>query len=163
LFKKMELLQSTHRGCAGNAQRGLAVCLLMCSLLVCAHAQTSTLTFKNNKATVKKIIHPRRESDAQFYLLKLRKGQMVDIKVEANSQFLSRENECSVFFELYDESGEMVFIGDDMVGIDKWKGEIEKTGNYKIKVAMQCIEGYTANQLRKKKPTFTYSLIVQMK
>ena len=163
MFKKMELLQSTHRGCAGNAQRGLAVCLLMCSLLVCAHAQTSTLTFKNNKATVKKIIHPRRESDAQFYLLKLRKGQMVDIKVEANSQFLSRENECSVFFELYDESGEMVFIGDDMVGIDKWKGEIEKTGNYKIKVAIASDRGFTANHRLKKKPASANASRVQLK
>lgn len=148
---------------SGKAQKCLAVCFLLCGLMVCAQAQTSTLTFKNNKATVKKIIHPRRESDAQFYLLKLRKGQSVEINVEANSQFLSKENECSVFFELYDERGEAVFIGDDMVGIDKWKGEIERTGSYKIKVAMNCIEGFTANQLRKKKPTFNYSLIVQTK
>ncbi|HEY9401721.1 MAG TPA: hypothetical protein VIQ24_03430 [Pyrinomonadaceae bacterium] len=148
---------------ARNAQKGLAVCLLMCSLMICAYAQTSTLTFKNNKATVHKILQPRRESDAHFYLLKLRKGQMVDVRVDAGGVFLSKENECSVFFELFDEQGEAVFIGDDMVGIDKWKGEIGKTGNYKIKVAMNCLEGFTASQLRKKKPTFKYSLNVHLK
>jgi hypothetical protein len=148
---------------ACNAQKGLAVCFLMCSLMVFAHAQTSALTFKNGKATVKKIIQPRRESDAHFYLLKLRKGQTVAIKVVAGSLFLSKENECSMFFELFDDKGEAVFIGDSMTGIDEWKGEVEKTGNYKIKVAMSCIEGFTASQLRKKKPSFNYSLHVQMK
>jgi hypothetical protein len=148
---------------ARNAQKGLAVCFLLCSFIICAHAQTSTLTFKNGKATVKKIIQPRRESDAHFYLLKLRKGQTVAIKVIAGSLFLSKENECSMFFELFDDKGEAVFIGDSMTGIDDWKGEIEKTGNYKIKVALSCIEGFTASQLRKKKPTLNYSLQVQVK
>lgn len=148
---------------ARHAQKGLAVCFLMCGLMVGAHAQTSTLTFKNGKATVKKIIQPRRESDAHFYLLKMRKGQLVNIEVIAKGLFLSKENECSVFFELYDEKGEMVFIGDDMVGIDKWKGEVEKTGNYKIKVAFNCLEGFTENELRKKKPALNYTLQVQLK
>lgn len=148
---------------AYHAQKNLAVCFLMCSLVICAHSQTSTLTFKNGKATVKKIIQPRRESDAHFYLLKLRKGQLVEIKVIAGSIFLSKENECSVFFELFDDKGEAVFIGDSMTGIDEWDGEIEKTGNYKIKVAMSCIEGFTASQLRKKQPTFNYTLQAQMK
>lgn len=148
---------------ARNAQKGLAVCFLMCSLVVGAHAQTSTLIFKNGKATVKKIIQPRRESDAHFYLLKMRKGQTVDIKVDAKGLFLSKENECSVFFDLFDDKGEIVFTGDDMVGIDQWKGEVEKTGNYKLKVSFKCIEGFTENQLRKKKPSLNYTLNVQMK
>jgi hypothetical protein len=148
---------------ACNAQKALAVCFLMCSLLVCAHGQTSTLIFKNGKATVKKIIRPRRESDAHFYLLKMRKGQTANIKVDAKGLFLSKENECSVFFDLYDEKGELVFIGDDMVGIDQWRGEVEKTGNYKIKVSFKCIEGFTDNELRKKKPALNYALNVQMK
>ena len=148
---------------ADYARNGLAVCVLMCSFMVCAHAQKTTLIFKNGKATVKKIIQPRRESDAHLYFLKLRKGQTVGIKVEAGSFFLSKENECSVFFELFEDMGGAVFIGDSMVGIDVWDGKIEKTGNYKIKVAMECIEGYTTNQLRKKKPTFKYSLNVQLK
>lgn len=148
---------------ARNARRGLVACFLMCGLLVGAHAQTSTLTFKNNRATVKKIIQPRRESDAHSYFLKLRKGQKVEIKVEAKGLFLSKENECSVFFDLFDEKGELVFIGDDMVGIDHWNGEVEKAGNYQIKVSFKCIEGFTTNELRKKKPALNYTLNVQMK
>ena len=148
---------------ARRAQRGLAVSFLMCGLVVCAHAQTSTLTFKNGKATARKIIQPRRESDAHFYLLKMRKGQMVSIKVDAKGLFLSKENECSVFFDLFDEKGEIVFTGDDMVGIDQWKGEVEKTGNYKIKVSFKCLEGFTESELRKKKPALSYALNVQLK
>lgn len=148
---------------AHAARTGLVVCFLMCSLMVCAYAQKSTLTFKNGKATVQEIIQPRRRADAHFYPLKLRKSQMVEIKVEANGLFLTKENECSVFFELFDDKGEAVFIGDSMVGIDVWEGEIERTGNYKIKVAMSCIEGFTASELRKKRPTFKYSLHVQCK
>lgn len=64
---------------------------------------------------------------------------------------------------LFDDRGEAIFIGDSMVGIDEWDGEIENTGNYKIKVAMICIEEFTASQLRKKKPTFNYLLRVQKK
>lgn len=135
----------------------------MCSFIVYAHAQKSTLTFKNGKATVKNIIQPRRDTDAHFYFLKLRKGQIVEIEVVANGAYLTKENECSVYFELFDDKSAAVFIGDSMVGIDEWEGEIEKTGNYKIKVAMHCIEGFTTSQLRKKKPTFKYSLNVQMK
>jgi len=135
----------------------------MCSFVVGAHAQTSALTFKSGRATVKDIMRPRRESDAHFYSLKLRKGQTVAIKVDAGGLFLSKENECSVFFELFDGKGEAVWIGDSMVGIDEWEGKIEKTGAYKIKVAMECIEGFTTGQLRKKKPTLKYSLHVQMK
>ena len=146
-----------------HAKKSLAVCFLMCGFMICAHAQKSTLAFKTGKATVKEIIQPRKKGDAHFYSLKIRKGQTVDIKVESKGIFLSRENECGLFFELFDDKGEAVWIGDSMVGIDVWDGVIEKTGNYKIKVAMQCIEGYTASQLRRKKPIFNYSLHVQMK
>lgn len=112
---------------------------------------------------MKNVIRPLTKSDAHFYSLNLRKAQTVGIKVAAKGLFLSKENECSVFFELFDEKREAVFIGDSMVGIDEWEGEVEKTGGYKIKVAMSCIEGFTAGQLRKKKPTFKYSLDVRMK
>jgi hypothetical protein len=135
----------------------------MCSFMVCAQAQTSILTFNSGSATVKTIIRPRTESDAHFYSLSLRKGQTVAIKIAANGLYLTKENECSMYFQLFDDGGEAVFIGDSMVGIDEWQGEVEKTGVYKIKVAMSCIEGFTASQLRKKKPTFKYSLSVQMK
>jgi hypothetical protein len=131
--------------------------------MICAHAQTSGLTFQSGRATVKTVIRPLKESDAHFYSLNLRKGQTVGIKVIAKGLFLSKENECSMFFQLFDGEGEAVFIGDDMVGIDEWEGVVEKTGGYKIKVAMSCIEGFTAGQLRKKKPTFKYSLDVRIK
>jgi hypothetical protein len=131
--------------------------------MICAHAQTSRLTFKSGIATVKTVIRPLKESDAHFYSLDLRKGQTVRIRVIAKGLFLSKENECSVFFQLFDGEGEAVFIGDDMVGIDDWQGEVEKTGAYKIKVAMSCLEGFTAGELRRKKPIFKYSLDVRKK
>ena len=145
------------------AGKYLAVCFLTCGLMICAHAQTSRLTFKSGRATVKTVIRPLKESDAHFYTLNLRKGQTVGIKVAARGLFLSKENECSVFFQLFDSGGEAVFIGDDMVGIDDWDGEVEKTGAYKIRVYMSCLEGFAAGELRKKKPTFKYTLDVRMK
>lgn len=148
---------------ARAVRKGLAVCFLTCGLMICAHAQTSMLTFKSGRATVKTVIRPLKESDAHFYSLNLRKGQKVGIKVLAKGLFLSKENECSVFFQLFDGVGEAVFIGDDMVGIDDWDGEVEKTGGYKIKVYMSCLEGFTAGELRKKKPVFNYTLDVRVK
>ncbi len=143
-----------------NAKTGLAALLLTCGLTLGAHAQSSPLTFKNGKASVVKTIRPRKKSDADFYTVRLRKGQTVSIKVAAGGLFLSKENECGMAFELFDEQGEAVWIGDSMVGIEAWNGKIEKTGNYKIKVAMQCIEGFEASEVRKKKPTFKYTLTV---
>jgi hypothetical protein len=148
---------------AYDARKGLAACFLLCGLMIPAPAQTTTLAFKNGKATVRKIIRPRKESDADLYALRLRKGQTVAIKVAAGSFFLSKDNECSVFFELFDGAGEAVWIGDSMTGIDDWDGAVEKTGNYKIKVAMQCLEGFVTSELRKKKPALNYTLQVQMK
>jgi len=142
------------------AKTGLAAFLLTCGLVICAHAQSSTLTFKNGKASVRKVVRPRKKSDADFYTVRLRQGQLVSINVASGGLYLSKENECGMFFELFDDQGEAVWIGDSMVGIDEWEGKIEKTGNYKIKVAMQCIEGFEASELRKKKPTFKYTLTV---
>lgn len=148
---------------ARAATRGLAAFSLTCALLVCAHAQKTTLTFKNGKAVVNTVIRPRKETDAHFYLLQLRKGQTVAIKVVAGSLFLSKENECSAFFELFDGRGEAVFIGDSMVGIDDWDGEVERGGNYQIKVTFSCLEGFSASDLRRKKPSLKYSLTVHKK
>lgn len=148
---------------ASNAKKGLAVCFLVCSFMVFAHAQKTTLTLENGKATVKRKFQPGREGDAHFYFLKLRKGRMVEIKVDSNEVYLSEENGCAMYFELFDGRGKEMFLGDSPVGIDNWEGEIKATGNYKIKVAMNCIEAFTPNELRKKMPKFTYSLKVQMK
>jgi hypothetical protein len=149
---------------SGNAKKTLAICFIMCAVSLSADARKITpLTLKNGGATVKKTVQPRSRDDADFYALKLRKGQVVEIKVDAKGLFLSAENECSMFFELFDDRGQAVFIGDSMTGIDVWKGEIEKTGDYQIKVAMSCIEGFTAKQLRRKKLVFKYSLTVRVK
>lgn len=147
-----------------NAVKGLAVCFLMCCFLISAHAQETTLTLKNGKATIKKTLQPRKRSDAHFYFLKLRKGQMVEIKVESNTIYLSEENACGIGFELFDPTGERMDLGDAPDWFDSWRGEIKETGNYKIKVYMGSFEGgVTANELRKKKPVFKYSLTVRLK
>jgi hypothetical protein len=146
-----------------SAKKVAAVCFVMCCLMISAHGQNSTLVFTKGKATAKKIIQPRSRTDAHFYFLKLRKGQIVAIKVLAKGLYLTKENECSVYFRLFDDKGGEVFIGDSMNGIDDWEGTVEKTGNHKIKVAFDCLEGFTTSELRKKKPSLKYTLHVQMK
>jgi len=88
---------------------------------------------------------------------------MAEIKVISNTIYLEEENGCGMYFELFDDKGEQVFLGDAPDGIDNWKGRIEKTGNYKIKVLMSCLGSYSTADLRKKKPRFKYSLVVQTK
>jgi hypothetical protein len=146
-----------------HAGKSLAVCLMLCGFIIPAHAQSTLLPLKNGKATVRKIIQPKRKGDAHFYLLKLRKGQTVEIKVVSNSLHLSGENECGMYFELFDGKGEQLFLGDTPDGIERWEGVAEEAGDYKIKVYMNCLEGFTTADLRKKKPTFNYSLTVQLK
>lgn len=146
-----------------NAGKSLAVCFMLCGFMISAHAQRTLLTLKNGKATVKKIIQPRRKGDAHFYFLKLRKGQAVEIKVVSNSLSLSAENGCGMYFDLFDGKGEQMFLGDTPDGIDTWEGVIKEAGDYKIKVYMNCLEGFTTADLRKKKPTFNYSLAVRLK
>ena len=140
-----------------------AVCFVMCCLMLSAHGQKSTLAFTKGKATVKEIIQPRSKRDAHIYSFNLRQGKIVHIELLAKGLYLSKENECSVYFRLFDDKGGEVFIGDSMNGIDDWEGTVEKTGNYKIKVAFDCLEGFTTSELRKKKPTLKYTLNVQMK
>lgn len=146
-----------------RAGKSLAVCFMLCGLMVSAHAQKTLLTLKNGKAAVRKVIQPRRKGDAHFYFLKVRKGQTVEIKVVSNSLRLSAENECGMYFELFDGKGEQIFLGDTPDGITDWEGVIEEAGDYKIKVYMNCLEGFTTADLRRKKPTFNYSLAVRVK
>jgi hypothetical protein len=147
----------------GHAKKSTAICFVTCALMICAQAQSTALTLKGGGAIVRKTIQPRSESAADYYNLKLRKGQRYEIKVESKGLFLSKENECGMVFELFDDKNEAVFIGDSMVGIDAWQGEVEKTGNYKIKVVLSCIEGFTTADLRKKKPIIKYALRIQTK
>ena len=146
-----------------SAQKGIAICFLMCGFVIFAHAQTTTLKLMNGKAIVKKTFQPRKVSDAHFYFLKLRKGQTVEIIVNSNSIYLTEENECAVYFQLFDSKGEEVFIGDSMVGIDIWEDQIKAAGNYKIKVYMSGLEGFTTKELLRKKPMFKYLLAIQIK
>jgi len=148
---------------AYNAKKGLAVCFLMCSFMVFAHAQKTTLMLINGKATVKKNFQPRKQADAHFYFLKLRQGQTVEIKVDSNTIYLSEENGCGMSFQMFDNKGKEIFLGDSPDGINNWEGEIKETGYYKIKAVMSCLESFTTNELQKKKPTFKYSLEVQTK
>jgi len=145
-------------------KKGLVVCFLMCAFVISAHAQNSTLTLKNGKAAIKRTLLPRKRSDAHFYFLKLRKGQIVEIKVDSNTIYLDEENACGVGFELFDPTGERMDLGDAPDWFDRWQGEIKEAGNYKIKVYMgSLMGGVTATELRKKKPVFKYTLTVQMK
>lgn len=145
------------------AKNALIVCLLACSFAFSVNAQTTTLRLVNGKASVKKSFLPRKQSDAHFYFLKLRKGQTVAIDVDANSVFLTKENECSVYFRLFDPLGKEVWLGDSMVGIDEGRSVTEVAGNYKIKLYMSGLEGFTTKELRRKKPVFKYSLKVELK
>lgn len=145
------------------AKKVLAIGFLMGSFLIFAHGQKTTLTLKNGKAAAAKYFSPRKKADAHFYRIALRKGQTVEINLDSNSLFLSEENECGVYFELFDGKGKQLFLGDSPAGIDSWDGEIEQTGNYKIKVLMGCLEAFTTADLQKKKPKFKYSLGIQIK
>lgn len=144
-----------------SAKKGLAVCFLTSSFITFAHAQKLALTLKNGKAMVRKNFYPKKRADAHFYLLTLRKGRTVEIKVDSNQVYLSQENGCAVYFKLFYGKGKAVFVGEDPVGIDSWKGEINQTGKYEIKVAMECIESFTTNEVQKKKPNFKYLLEVK--
>jgi hypothetical protein len=139
-------------------RKTITVWLLTCCLATNARCQVFTIAPKDGKATVRKNFAPRRRTDAHFYHLALRKGQTAALKVVSNSVFLSEENECGVYFELFDPKGKKLFLGDSPTGIDEWAGEIEETGSYKIKVYMSCLEAFSTADLQKKKPRFEYSL-----
>ena len=141
----------------------ITVCFLTCGFVISAHAQKTTLALRDGKATVKKNFAPGKKADAHFYHLALRKGQRAEIKATSNSVFLSEENECGVYFEIFDGKDKKLFLGDSPTGIDEWEGEIEETGNYKIKIYMSCLEAFTTADLRKKKPMFRYSLGILIK
>jgi len=105
-----------------------------------------------------KEFQPAKQTDADFYYIGLFTYQMVEIKVVSNSVFLSEENECGMYFQVFDSKDEEMFTGDSMNGIDIWKGEIKKRDTYKIKVYMSCPEDFTTRELQKKKPKFKYSM-----
>src|SRR5688500_7852054 len=104
----------------------------MCSAWDCFKpGQPSAL--KDGKATMKVTFAPREEGEAHFWCLALGKGRRVVIRAGSSSVLLSEESECGVYFELFDSKSKKLFLGDSPAGIDEWEGEIEETGNYKIK------------------------------
>jgi hypothetical protein len=139
-------------------RKAIALWLLTCCLPAVARSQATTIALTDGKATVTKNFAPRRKTDAHFYHLELHKGQTAALKVASNSVFLSEENECGIYFELFDSKGKRLFLGDSPTGIDEWEGKVEETGNYKIKIRMSCLEAFSTADLQKKKPKFGYSL-----
>lgn len=146
------------RNAATLLRKVIALWLLTCCLASIARSQATTIALKDGKATIRKKFAPRRKADAHFYHLALRQGRTAEIKVVSNSVFLSKANECGIYFELFDRKGKKLFLGDSPTGIDEWEGEIEETGSYKIKIYMSCLEAFTLAELQKKKPKFAYSL-----
>lgn len=142
-------------------KKAIAMCCLACIFLTVAHAQQITL--KNGGVTIKKDFAPKSKAAAHLYYLNLRKGQYLDVKVDSNSVFLSEENECGPVFEIFDGGGRKLFLGDAPAGINRWEGEIRKTGNHRIKVYMDCLEAFSTATLQQKKPKFRYSLEVRTK
>jgi hypothetical protein len=142
---------------AGGAKKSLSVILLLSCFTVFAGAQ-KTLVPENEKATVGKVFKPVKKTDADFYLIRFRIKQLVGLSVVSKSTFLSAENECGVYFRLFDGRGKEVWLGDAPAGIDRWLGEIKESGLYKIRVSMQCVESFTTAELLRKKPKFKYVL-----
>ncbi|MFM9903271.1 MAG: hypothetical protein ACKVQJ_01720 [Pyrinomonadaceae bacterium] len=103
-----------------------------------------------------RIFSPKTRTDAEVFLVYLRKYQEVTITVSSNSVFLAKENECGMYFRLFDDKGKETKIGDSPAGIDKWTGYVEKAGTYKIRVGMGCLESYTTKQLLARNPKFRY-------
>lgn len=139
----------------------IALCLLICGLSAAVSAQKTRLYFNgDNKASVRKLLSPVKPSDSHTYYIYLRRSQNVEIKVSSNSVFLSEENECGVYFRLFDPKGAEVSLGDSPAGIDNWSQRIDVPGLYKLKVYMGCLEAFSARDLVKKKPKLRYELEV---
>ena len=139
----------------------ISFCLLFCGFSTAVSAQKTRLYFNgDNKASVRKLFSPVKPSDSHSYYIYLRRSPNVEIKVSSNSVFLSEENECGVYFRLFDPKGVEVSLGDSPAGIDNWSQGIESPGLYKLKVYMGCLEAFSARDLIKKKPKFRYELEV---
>lgn len=129
-----------------------------------AIGQSSKLVLKSGKAVVKKVLEPKKEDAANFYSLSAKKGQTLEVKTSAKSVVLGDENECGIVFLIYDNQKNVVTDGDyPEGGASEWKGAIRKTGIYQIKVFMGCLEAYSEEELKKKKPGFRYSLEILLK
>lgn len=145
----------------------LASVLFLCIGFISTPAQKAVLekdilpfnkTLKSSKAKVEKSFEPKHQADADIFYIRFRYHQMVEITVSSNTVFLSKENECGMYFKVFDDEDKELWLGDSPAGIDLWQGEIKNAGIHKIKVYMGCLEAFALAELQKKKPKFNYAL-----
>ena len=123
-----------------------------------ANAQRTRLYPEGGRAEASKVFRPKTQKDSDLYDVYLRKYQEVSIKVISSSVFITRGNECGMYFRLFDDKGEETKIGDSPAGVDDWSGYVEHAGIYHLRIRMGCLEAFTAKQFAAKKPKFTYTL-----
>ncbi|CAN5532391.1 hypothetical protein BH10ACI3_BH10ACI3_18480 [soil metagenome] len=141
--------------------RILCIVLLTGGLAALSQAQNTpkkNIYLTDGRAEVSNVFRPRSPTDADLFYLYIRKYQEISISVGSNSVYLSKENECGMYFRLFDDKGIETKIGDAPAGVDSWSGYVEKAGMFKIKVQMGCLESFTLKQLTAKKPVFKYDL-----
>jgi hypothetical protein len=121
-------------------------------------------TIKSGKTIIKGTLQPKTKNDSQSNYINAKKGQTLSVEVNSKSIMLSETNECGIYFMIYDAKGKALTEGDYFIGgADSWKGKITKTGRYRIKVFMDCIEITQDDDLQKYKPKFRYSLEILLK
>lgn len=136
----------------------LATVLLLCTGFTYAQEKNTWLYMKGGRVEATGVFRPKSPVSADVYFINLRKYQEVSIKVLSNSVFLTKENECGMYFRLSDDKGIETKIGDAPAGVDDWSGYVEHAGIYHLRIGMGCLEAFTAKQLAVKKPKFTYTL-----
>ena len=83
-----------------------------------ANAQRTRLYPEGGRAEASKVFRPKTQKDSDLYDVYLRKYQEVSIKVISSSVFITRGNECGMYFRLFDDKGEETKIGDSPAGVD---------------------------------------------
>lgn len=137
-----------------------AIVLLLCTGFTYAQEKNSWLYMKGGRVEATGVFRHKSSKSADVYFINLRKNQEVSIKVRSNSVFLTKGNECGMYFRLFDDKGIETKIGDAPAGVDDWSGYLDHAGKYKITIQMKCFEVFTAKQLAVKKPKFTYTLSI---
>lgn len=138
-----------------------ALVLLMTAFVINLQAQNllkKTVHLTAGRAEVSSVFRPKSLTDADLVYVYIRKYQEVSISVSSNSIYFSKENECGMYFRLFDSKGIETKIGDASAGVDQWSGYVEKAGMFKLRIQMGCLESFTPKQLNTKKPVFKYNL-----
>jgi hypothetical protein len=116
------------------------------------------LYLREGKVKVSKVFRPRSLAAADTFYLYLRKFQEVSLKIVSTSVFIGKDNECGVYFRLFDDKGLETKMGDSPAGIDDWIGYVDNAGRYKVKIDMGCLEAVTSKQIAARRPSFKYTL-----